>query len=205
MASDLSLDDLLAYLESLPDRAAIVRLRRQIAAEKAARFDSLLERARGLQRALETYERVQADLHRQLEERDQQVEKLREEYNGLRNRNQANSASSTKSERLIFFDKLKTVMTQLPTMHKAVENGADLSARDVLALLAPLQDAFGELGFSAIGEAGGETEFDPTRHKAVGRKAAEVGTGDPVRVRYVGYLYSDEVVTKAEVTPIERS
>ncbi len=187
-------------LEYLLEPFLVLRLRVQVTRLKAREYDRVAGEIQGLQRALETQQRVQEDLYRQIDERDAQIAKLREEYAALRQRGTEAGAVQSDAARLEMFRRLQPVMTQLPTLRRAVEEGAAIGARDVLDLLAPLDEMLADLGFEPIGQAGAELEFDPTRHHPVGSRAREVTPGSRVRVRYVGYMYNGAVLAKAEVT-----
>jgi molecular chaperone GrpE (heat shock protein) len=167
-------------------------------------YDLVADNARGLRRALDTQNRAVEDLHRQLEARDAQIERVRDEYAALEKRHADVEAASVDAERVALFKRLQPIATQLPTLRAALDEGADVSGRDVVDLLSPLEEALRDLGFVHIGEAGKQVAYDPKRHKAVGRGADSLESGDLVRVRYVGYLYGGKVVCKAEVTPVKQ-
>ena len=187
---------------SLREWLAIRRLRVEVTRWKARNYDLCAETVQGLRRALDTQQRAQDDLRRQLAARDEQIERLRAEYAALEARLHRAEAESAQTGRLALFRDLQPVLVQLPTMRAAVAQGADLTARDVLDMLAPLDQLIADLGFECIGEAGGETSYDPRLHRVVGRGADEVAAGDRVRVRYVGYRLGGEIVAKAEVTRV---
>jgi len=186
-------------------RIRVVQLRSQIRDHKARDYDRVASNVVGLRRALDTQERVVEDLHEQLADKDTHIQKLRNEYNDLKSKGAADATELKKSERLAWFKHMQSALTQLPTIRAAVvQEGADIPARDVLDIVAPLETSLSEMGFEKIGEAGSIVQFDPKRHKAVGRGARDIAPDDDVRVRYVGYLHEGEVLTKAEVTRIEQ-
>lgn len=200
-----TLESLAAALGQLiRDRVAVLVLRQQIVGVKAQRYDQLAENAIGLRRALETQQRQAEELQRQLEESDEEIRRVRTEYASLETRQSLAGSVSVRDERLTIFHSLQTMLTQLPTMRAAIEEGADIRAQDVLEMLRPLDQLLVDLGFDRIGEAGKEVAFDPTRHKPVGREAQSVAPEDQVRVRYVGYTFDGEIACKAEVTLVER-
>lgn len=184
----------------LSDWLATRRLRGEVARWRARSYDECVETVRGLRRVLATQERVGGDLRRQLAARDVQIAGLRAEYAALQARLAGAESATAKSERLALFRQLQPVLVQLPTVRAAVESGADLTARDVLELLAPLDQLVADLGLACIGEAGDETAYDARLHRAVGRGAGSAQPGDRVRVRYVGYELDGEVIARAEVT-----
>jgi molecular chaperone GrpE (heat shock protein) len=189
-----------AMVLSLRDRIQILRLRQQIARIKLRNYDLLSENVVGLRRALETQQRQVEDLQSQLEQHVAQIENLRAEYSALQLRQAQSGSTTAHDERLSLFKRLQVIATQLPTMRAALESGADLKAHDVIDMLRPFDQMLMDLDFQRIGDAGQEADYNPTRHKAVGRGAASINAEDRVRVRYVGYLYQGDVVCKAEVT-----
>lgn len=197
--------ELVGLLEYLRDRLVVFQLSQEVARAKAAQYDLLSENIVGLRRAIETQQRAADELQAQLAGRDSQIAELRAEYGALEGRQASAQSSSVREERIALFRHLQPIATQLPTLRAAVEVGADLTARDILDLLRPLDQMLGDLGFERIGQAGEETSFDPRLHRAVGTGAGDVRADAPVRVRYVGYQYGNEVVAKAEVTPIRET
>jgi molecular chaperone GrpE (heat shock protein) len=196
---------MISLLRFLLDRLAVVRLRRAIIYQKARNFDGLAENVIGLRRAIDTQVRQSDELECQLHERDAEIERLRQEYAALEARQYTSETASMRDMHLDMFKRLQGIATHLPTMQAALGEGADIRAQDVLALIKPLDQMLADLGFEMIGSAGQETSFDPTRHRAVGNGAQSINPNDKVRVRFVGYLYSGEVVCKAEVTPVKQA
>ncbi len=178
----------------------VLRLRWQIARLKRRNYDALAETASGLRRALATKDRALDDAQHQIDARDAQIAKLRQEYAALDARLARSGVDLAEAERLALFRRLQPVVTQLPTLRAALDGGADLAARDVLDLLAPLDEMLADLGFERIGDAGVQTRFDPRRHQPVGQGARAIAPDDMVRVRYVGYIYHGDIVCKAQVT-----
>lgn len=197
------MDKIRDTLTALADDAlAIARLQVEVGFLKLTDYDRLSQTLDGLRNTISTLYRNMDDMAAELNERDMRIAKLQDEYSALQARKAGETRASTRDERLALFKKLQPLATQLPTLHRAIEDGADVSAADVLALLGPLDEALADMGFEPIGTAGGEVTFDPTHHRAVGKGARSVEPGDPVRVRYVGYLHEGDVVVKAHVTAI---
>ncbi len=194
---------LLTLREIVRSRIQIALLRRRINHLKLLNYDLLAETVQGLRRVVETQERALDDLYRQLDARGAQIKQLQAEYAALAGRQTASNGSASEVERLNWFKRLQSVAVQLPTLRAALSEGAALTVQDVLALVAPFDEALRDLGFEAIGDAGSSVAFDPTRHHAVGRGAKAVVPGDLVRVRYIGYVYEGKVLCKAEVTRVQ--
>jgi molecular chaperone GrpE (heat shock protein) len=187
------------------DWLTVAALRWEVARLKLLNYDTLVDNLRGLRRVIQTLERSVGELNQQIDARNAQIESLRTEYATLKERAERAEAASARNERQALFARLQPIATQLPTLRAAVAQGGAVSAKDVLGLLTPLDDMLRDLGYQPIGEAGAELEYDPTRHRAVGRGARSVEPGARVRVRYVGYLHEGRVACKAEVTSINAS
>ncbi len=200
------IDELPHYVGDLVrDRLEIIRLQQEIKELKAQAYDRLAAAVIGLRRAVETQERVADDLQQQLNERDEQIAKLREEYAQLNSRGDASISEAREAERLAWFKRLQPMLVQLPTLRSAVETeGADISARDVLNIVSLMDEVLADMQFEPIGAAGENVTYDPKKHKPVGRGARSLHPEDEVRVRYVGYMHDGDVLVKAEVTKLEQ-
>jgi len=190
-------------VDVLRARLEIFFLQRKINSLKLLHYDLLEESNRALQLALDTKGLEIRDMRSQLVHRDMRIEQLKTEYATLREQQSKAENRGVETERLTWFKKLQAVATQLPTVKAALEAGAPLSAHDMLGLISPMEEALHDQGFEPIGQAGGFTIFDPTRHHAVGRGARNLSASDVVRIRYVGYLFQGKVMSKAEVTRAE--
>jgi len=191
---------LFRLVKEVLDRVEVLLLRRAIRQEKVAQYDLLAENLVGLRRVIDTQRRAIDDLQLQLQKRGAQVESIREEYSHLRAQQQNDARSVVDREQRTLFRRMQPLLVQLPTLAHATESGADISASDVLNLVAPLKEAFADMGFVPIGSPGEVVPFDPTRHRPVGQGARSLRLADTVRVRYIGYRYGQEVICKAEVT-----
>ena len=185
------------------DALAIAQLNLEVGYHKLADYDRLARSVTGLRNVVATLERNADDLSAQIERRDKRIAKLENEYQALKAREGSDMQASASDQRLTLYKKVQPLATQLPTLRQSIEEGSEVSVDDVIALLAPLNEALADMGFEAIGKPGGETKFDPTHHRAVGKGARSVAPGDRVKVRYVGYRHEDKVVTKAQVTAIQ--
>lgn len=189
-------------VEVATDLLQIAWLQLAVNTRKIGGYNRIQASLAGLRNVVDALERNLDELSAQVENRDERIEKLKREYETLEASKASEVEASTGDDRLALFKKLEPLATQLPTVRNAVQNGGDVSAEDVVALLSPLEEALGDLGFEPIGEAGGEAKFDAKLHKAVGKGARSVKKGDKVKVRYVGYTRDGNVVTKAQVTAI---
>jgi molecular chaperone GrpE (heat shock protein) len=189
-----------AVVSLVKEWIGVVGLRREVIRLKAKRYDELAVTAAGLRRALKTQRRAYADLLEQLQSREAEIEKLKQ---ALADREESGE-SSAGVDHLTLFRRFRSMLTQLPTVESEVNDGANVQAGDVLAILSPLDEWLEESGIAPIGQVGEETSFDPTVHRTVGRGARSVTVGDRVNIKYVGYHLDSEILTKAQVTLVKR-
>jgi molecular chaperone GrpE (heat shock protein) len=185
-----------AFISLFGDWIGLIGLRREVIRLKAMRYDELLVSTVGLRRALKTQRRAYADLLEQLQSREAEVEKLKQ---ALADREPIREPSAD-GDHTALFRRFRSMLTQLPTIESEVNDGANLQARDVLAILSPLDEWLEESGIGLIGQVGEELTFDPALHRAVGQGARSISPGDPVSVKYVGYRLDSEILAKAQVT-----
>lgn len=189
--------------ELLEHRLDLLRLQRPTIRRRLQDYENMADNLQGLRRALETQERVIENLQQQSAAQNALVDKLREEYVALERRQAEQAEALVHAERIAVFRRLQPVVTQLPAMRAALNDGADIPAGAVLDLLSPLDQMLEDFGFERIGEVGTQVAFDPTRHRVTGQGGKQVQPGLPVRVRYVGYLRHGEVICKAEAARLE--
>jgi molecular chaperone GrpE (heat shock protein) len=186
-------------------RIQVWQLRRELFRAKSLHYDQLAARYAGLLRAQERQQRAAHDLSEHLRRRDEKIKRLRDEYAALQARQVESRESVVRDERLAVFKRLQALVTQIPSLRAAQDRGDQLSGRDILSMLHPLEEMLRDVGFEVIGgEVGTEVPYNPLCHKPVGRGARSVTPEDIVRVRYVGYTYEGEIVSKAEVTLVSR-
>ncbi|MBN1284579.1 MAG: nucleotide exchange factor GrpE [Anaerolineae bacterium] len=130
-----------------------------------------------------------------LSEVESQLERLQTGFKALQQREAESNAQTQADAYLTLFDGLASLLVQLPTVEHAVRNGADIQAQDVLALLAPLHRVMDDIGFRQVGAPGVEVSFDSKLHSC-SRTCQE---GQPVRVKFVGYQYGDQILRRAQV------
>jgi molecular chaperone GrpE (heat shock protein) len=94
------------------------------------------------------------------------------------------------------------MLVQLPTVRRAISEGASVAAGDLVRMLAPLDDALADAGIEPIGEPGATVGYDPTIHQPAGSEPLTISPGGRVRVKFVGYRYHDEILRRAQVGPV---
>ncbi|MEM9511656.1 MAG: hypothetical protein AAF978_03070 [Cyanobacteria bacterium P01_E01_bin.48] len=93
-------------------------------------------------------------------------------------------------------DCLEPLLRQYPTARYAAEH-RELSARQVLPLLLPLERLLEAWNVEPLGCVGETAAFDPTQHELL--SDADIATGEPIEIRYLGYRYCGAIWLKAQV------
>ncbi|MEM9452404.1 MAG: helix-turn-helix domain-containing protein [Cyanobacteria bacterium P01_E01_bin.6] len=96
---------------------------------------------------------------------------------------------------------LESWMVQWPTAAKAAQNNDTIPASRLIPLVRPIENLLASWGVTAIAAVGDELPYDPTQHQLMSGTAQ---SGDPVRVRYIGYRHHDKLLHRAKVSPIGR-
>jgi molecular chaperone GrpE len=138
-------------------------------------------------------------LRLELEDRERQLELLKDEVTRLRVSAQelSEAARSAQMERLLA-DSAAPV-TQLMTQAYLLDvQGRPLQARDVLAVARRLIQVLEEQGMQVMGKIGEIQPFDPDRHEPMASGLA-IEPGTPVTVRFVGIAYHDHLLKKLGV------
>lgn len=89
-------------------------------------------------------------------------------------------------------------LLQWPTVVHAVENTPELPASRLVPLVQPLQTLLDQWGIAAIAPVGSEVPYNPRYHQLMAGTAAP---GEPVKVRYAGFVQGDALLYRAKVSP----
>jgi transcriptional regulator with XRE-family HTH domain len=92
---------------------------------------------------------------------------------------------------------IESWMLQWPTAAHVAQQNPTAPAVKLLPLVRPVENLLVQWGIVAIGEVGATIGFDPQQHQVMG---AMPNPGDPVRVRYVGYIQGDRLLYRAKVS-----
>jgi hypothetical protein len=87
---------------------------------------------------------------------------------------------------------------QLPTAAAAATENPELSAVNLLPLLAPVSELLKNWGIETIAAVGEEVPYNPQWHELM-EGAAE--PGNSVKVRYIGYRQGEKLLYRARVSP----
>jgi len=122
---------------------------------------------------------------------------LRKECERLKNQLEQQRELLTQEIQESFFGELQTLLTNYPSLRKMVENKSDLSARNIIALLTPLDNLLRSWHYEPIGRVWEQVEYDPELHQI---DSGDIEPGEKVYIRFVGYRESDRVITPARVS-----
>lgn len=139
-----------------------------------------------------------AGLEMDLKERDEQIEKLRQEFL-LQSRQSEQAVAEAGTGALEELAKRAApLLSQLSTLQTMADAGREVRAPDVLKLAGKLKQVLVESGLEPIGQAGQVCPFDTQMHQRM--SGGDVQEGDAVKIRFEGYRFRDAVVTKAMVS-----
>jgi molecular chaperone GrpE (heat shock protein) len=138
-------------------------------------------------------------LRLELEERERQLELLKNEVTRLRVSTQelTEAACSAQMERLLA--ESAAPVAQLMTQAYLLDvQGRPLQARDVLAVTRRLVQVLEEQGMQVVGKIGEIQPFDADRHDPMAH-GLSIEPGMPVTIRFVGIAYGDHLLKKMGV------
>jgi transcriptional regulator with XRE-family HTH domain len=92
---------------------------------------------------------------------------------------------------------IESWMLQWPTAAHAAQQNPTAPAVKLLPLVRPVENLLRQWGIEPIETVGATIGFDPQQHQVMG---AMPQPGDPVRVRYVGYMQADRLLYRAKVS-----
>ena len=147
-------------------------------------------------------ERQIQNLRLELAERNQLVDKLKQDLERQRysESNRLTSAIQTQVEQLL--SDAAAPVTQLLTQAHLLEQGKPVQAKDVLAVAKRLIRSLEDSGLTLTGSVGETVSFDSNLHDTLGASTS-LTPGIPVVVKFVGASYQGKVIRKAGVEPCQ--
>jgi predicted RNase H-like nuclease (RuvC/YqgF family) len=139
---------------------------------------------------LQTSEVNKARLESEVIALTQQCQRLREELKTQATQVQADAIDGG-------FEQIQTLLTQYPSVRKMVESQPDLPARNIVALLTSLENLVKFWECQSIGKPWEMVEYDPQIHQS---DVGDVGVGESVYVRFIGYQKGDRILIPAKVS-----
>lgn len=133
-----------------------------------------------------------------LEERDQKMARMRQEFEQLQSRAASDRAGAGSAELAGLAKRLAPILSQLPTLRALHESGKEVRTADLFTLFAKLEKLLADTGLTPLGTVGETCPFDSRFHQRM--SGSDVGDGSPVRIRFVGYRFQEAVLLKAMVS-----
>ncbi|NEP43087.1 MAG: XRE family transcriptional regulator [Okeania sp. SIO2H7] len=127
----------------------------------------------------------------------EEKEELRRECGRLRDRLQQQKAEITADVRESTFQQLQSLLTNYPSIRPMTEVKPNLPAKNLVSLLAPLDNLLESWDYEAIGKPWEEVSFNPQLHQA---DSDEIAEGDLVYIRFVGYRNGEKILAPAKVS-----
>ncbi len=133
-----------------------------------------------------------------LRERDAELVRVREEYRQARADVERAYAEAANSSLCDLAGRLAPVLSQLATLQHLAESGRETHAPDALKLCGRLEAILAAAGLVRIGQVGIQGAFDERLHQPLSN--AQLPSGAPVTIRFVGYCLGEAVLLKAMVS-----
>jgi molecular chaperone GrpE (heat shock protein) len=141
---------------------------------------------------------VQA-LRIELDARDQRIQRLMQEIERLRERQEQLAAETAAARLEALFSEVAGPASQILTQADLLENqGKPVQARDMLAITRRMVRAFERHGLAFEGQVGDQVAFDPSRHTPINTGAVPQ-PGQPVTIRFTGVTFQGKILYKAVV------
>ena len=124
---------------------------------------------------------------------------LQEEYKHLQQKLETQKQELRSQFERETIQQLASLLLQLPSAAHAAQNNPNMSAKNILPLLRPLNTLLQKWGISMIGSVGAEVSYDPQKHQLM-EGSNEIEDGDLAIVRYVGYMQGEKLLYRARVS-----
>lgn len=137
-----------------------------------------------------------------IDETQNNTEKLKQEYQLLLSEMEKQKESIKKEFAEKSLKKLEPWLLQWPTAAAAAQKNNQLPAVRLLPLVKPIEELLTEWGIKQYASVGEEVAYDPQWHQLI---EGTVKIGEPVKVRYPGYLQGDKLRLRAQVSPVKNN
>lgn len=145
-----------------------------------------------------TLEREIQNLRLELTERDQLIDKLKQQLEQQRTSENNNIDSAVQNQIEQLLTDTAAPVTQLLTQAHLLEQGKPVQAKDVLLVAKRLIRTLEDNGLTIVGQVGETVSFDSNLHEPLSANS-EISSGAEVVVRFAGVSYQGKVIRKAGV------
>ena len=145
-----------------------------------------------------TLEREIQNLRLELTERDQSIDKLKQQLEQQRTSENNNIDSAVQNQIEQLLTDTAAPVTQLLTQAHLLEQGKPVQAKDVLLVAKRLIRTLEDNGLTIVSQVGETVFFDSNIHEPLSA-STEISPGAEVVVRFAGVSYQGKVIRKAGV------
>ena len=145
-----------------------------------------------------TLEREIQNLRLELTDRDQLIDKLKQQLEQQRTSENNNIDSAVQNQIEQLLTDTAAPVSQLLTQAHLLEEGKPVQAKDVLLVAKRLIRSLEDNGLTIVGQVGETVSFDSNLHEPLSA-SSEVSPGAEVAVRFAGVSYQGKVIRKAGV------
>ena len=145
-----------------------------------------------------TLERETQNLRLELTERNQLINKLKQQLEQQRTNEKNNIDSAVQNQIEQLLTDTAAPVTQLLTQAHLLDEGKPIQAKDVLLVAKRLIRALEDNVLTVVGQVGETVSFDSNLHEPLSA-SSEVSSGAEVLVRFAGVSYRGKVIRKAGV------
>ncbi len=144
-----------------------------------------------------------AELHRELDDRREEIVRLRKEYALLQEqrRGQAGRAADEAVESMV--QQFAAPLANLGAMQARHREQGALNLNDILHVVASFEKILAERGMQQIGQVGEELPYDPALHQMLDSSLPL--PGQQVRIRFVGCRFKGKIIAKARAGLVNNS
>ena len=143
-------------------------------------------------------EREIQNLRLELTERDQSINKLKQQLEQQRTSENSNIDSAVQNQIEQLLTDTAAPVTQLLTQAHLLDEGKPVQAKDVLLVAKRLIRTLEDNGLTIVGQVGETVSFDSNLHEPLSAHS-EISSDLEVVVRFVGISYQGKVIRKAGV------
>ena len=145
-----------------------------------------------------TLEREIQNLRLELTERDQLIDKLKQQLEQQRTSENNNIDSAVQNQIEQLLTDTSAPVTQLLTQAHLLEQGKPLQAKDVLIVAKRLIRTLEDNGLTVVNQVSETVSFDSNLHEPLSASTS-ITPGTEVVVRFTGVFYQGKVIRKAGV------
>ena len=143
-------------------------------------------------------EREIQNLRLELTDRNQLIDKLKQQLEQQRTSEKNNIDSAVQNQIELLLTDTAAPVTQLLTQAHLLDEGKPVQAKDVLLVAKRLILTLEDNGLTIVGQVGETVSFDSNLHEPLSA-SSEVNPGAEVVVRFTGVSYRGKVIRKAGV------